>query len=310
MARPRKTPEMLEACRELAGLIDAALREGQRPTSSQRSRHWTNATFARAINVGSFSTVADWRNVRNPTCPNDIEPIIKAFYGGEEKFEPKERDMRRAWRRASGRDAEPPIPQIHSISTKLFSDVAEIVALMVNRPTPDNQGNLRLPYTLRFRADENREILIEADGQPTVVSMTIGLLRPMLAITSKHWKPVQDTIFRKKKHPNATPGPVGDSVFLIGPVDEKGRVVGEPLEDEPHLLLERVTADSTGPIRLAVLAARDGFSVTLSSGGAELSATQKDVMDAIFAEAIPRDKRNRLELETANVTPIAQPTPT
>ena len=60
-------------------------------------------------------------------------------------------------------------------------------------------------------------------------------------------------------------------------------------------------------IILSVVVPRDGFSVSLC-GGAPASATQQDVIGAILAEAIPRDKENpgRLEVASAVVKPGAE----
>jgi hypothetical protein len=171
---------------------------------------------------------------------------------------------------------------------------------MVNQPTPDNQGNLIVPYTLRLRCDESRQIEIKVDGSPVTVAMDIGVTKPVFKVRSDVWQPIQDSIFRKKKHPHKEPGPCQDSVLLTGERDTKDRIVGEPLEDEPHVVMEKSSTDSDAPITLSVVVPRDGFSVTLRHD-APPSATQDDVIAAILAEAIPRDKENNSRLEVASV---------
>jgi hypothetical protein len=292
----------------LAGLIDTALAAGQRGdgTPAKNWHPWTDAEFARTLGVSS-SVVGEWRNRDDPSRPVDIRPILKAFYGEITAYAGAKEAMRTAWKRSAGiEDDDPADPR--QILDKPFSDVAEIAILQVNQPVPDNRGNLIVPYTLRLQCDEKVEVGIKVDGKPVTVTMDIGLTKPLVLVESKDWQPLQDTIFRKKRHPNTEPGPVGDSIWITNPKDNNGRVVGDPLEDELHVTMERRGTDSDGPILLAVKAARDGFSVTLADG--PVTATQNDVLDAIFAEAIPRDARNRLEVASVVVSPTAVKTRT
>ena len=67
--------------------------------------------------------------------------------------------------------------------------------------------------------------------------------------------------------------------------------------------MERRGGADDGPIVLSVMAPRDGFDVQVPDG--TLSSTQNDVLDAIFAEAIPRDNRNRLEIACVTIAPNA-----
>jgi len=53
--------------------------------------------------------------------------------------------------------------------------------------------------------DKDRDIEIKADGKPVRVKFEIGLTRPLFKVESQNWQPLQDTIFRKKKHRFAAP---------------------------------------------------------------------------------------------------------
>jgi len=78
-----------------------------------------------------------------------------------------------------------------------------------------------------------------------------------MQMDSRDWQPLQDTIFRMKKHPNTTPGPFGDCVIVKGQTDDEGRLIGNPLEDELHILMERRGTAEDGPITLSVKAQGD-----------------------------------------------------
>lgn len=304
IGRPPVKDRFREERRNLAGLIDDALTAGQRGdgTAKKNWHPWTEVAFAKKISV-SPSMVGDWRDRANPTRPVAIEPILKAFYGQITAYGDARQAMQTAWKRAAGiEENDPPDPR--KIDPKPFSEVAHVVTLLVNQPTPDNYGgSLIIPYTLRMHCDEQIEIDVKMDGKPVIVTMDIGLTKPLFLVDSKDWQPLQDTIFRKKKHANTAPGPVGDCVYITGPTDGEGRVIGDPLEDEPNIVMERRGTAEDGPITFSVKAARDGFHVTVADG--PLSATQNDVLDAIFAEAIPRDNRNRLEVVSVVVAPNA-----
>jgi hypothetical protein len=305
MGRPPSRDRFKQERLHLAGLIDQALKIGQRGdgTKKQHWQPWTEVEFARKVSTGP-STISDWRDSENPSRPVNIQPLLRVFYGDIPAYAEAKAAMLKAWKRAAGIDSDdPPDPR----DIKTFNEVAEVVHLMVNQPTPDNQGNLIVPYTLRLRCDEHREIEIKVDGAPVTVAMDIGVTKPVFKVRSDDWQPMQDTIFRKKKHPHTAPGPCPDSVLLTDERDGGGRVVGEPLEDEPHVLMEKTGIGGEAAIILSVVVPRDGFSVSLC-GGAPASARQQDVIDAILAEAIPRDKENpgRLEVASAVVKPGAE----
>jgi hypothetical protein len=309
MGRPARKAQFLEERRYLAALIDAALKTGQRGdgTSKKHWQPWTETAFAARAGTGA-SSVSDWRDPGNPTRPTNIVPLLKTFYGDIPIYKAHKEKMRRAWQLAGGIDAdEPPDPR-HIATHSFTDDVAEIATLLVNQPTPDNQGNLRVPYTLRMRCDEGLTFDVKVDGEQTSVVMDIGLTKPLFSVESSHWQPMQDTIFRKRKHRHTAPGPGGDCVMLTGETDKHGRIVGEPLEDEAHIVMEPKGVSGDGPITLAVKTPRDGLHVTLADGGA-ISPEQKDVIDAIFALGIPRDNRNRLEITSAVIVPKAAKPP-
>jgi len=292
VGRPPTRDRYREQRRHLALLIDTALREGQRGDGTPRANWepWTDTSFANRLNV-SASNVNDWRNRQDPVRPNNIVPLLNAFYGKLPEFAAARREMDRAWDRARGIDTEDP-PDPGKVETRKFSDIAEVVYLLLNQPTPQNLGTLLVPYTLRLFCDQDQQIDIKVNGKPVRVKFEIGLTKPLFIVESQNWQPVQDTIFRRKKHRCTVPGPVPDSVLITGDRDGRGRIVGEPLEDEPHIIMESTGVDGDGQITMSVQVPRDGFSVALTDAG-PVSATQSDVLDAIFAEAVPRDASGR-----------------
>jgi hypothetical protein len=290
--RPR--PELKEARAHLASMIDDALNKGQRG-DGERERSWqpwTNTGFADKV-AASESDVRGWRNANNPVRPGNILPTLRVLYGDIPAFAQGRNAMLLAWRRAGGiRSEEPGPPAVIAIESKQFSDVAEIVDLSVSQPTPDNTGNLIVPFTLRIHPDTNCEV----DGN----TIEIGVTAPYAIVESEHWRPVADTVIRGKAHPNARSVAARGAVQLVAPVDEQGRIDGQPLESEPRVILEPLRPDSDGPIEVSVRVARDGFKVT-PRGQADVTGTQKAVLDALFADAFPRDKKNRLKVASETV---------
>jgi hypothetical protein len=302
MGRPATRERLKQERMHLAGLIDDALRTGQRGDGTPSGRAWTDVELAKKVNI-SAQNVSTWRNRKDPSRPVDIVPVLNAFHGDLRENADARAAMHKAWKLAGGIDADdPPDPR----TIKAFSAVAEVVTLLPNQPTPDNHGNLIVPYTLRFQCDKNCTVNIKVDGKPVAVTMDIGFTEARLTVESRHWQPLHDTLFREGKHgENTAPGFPGDCVVIKGPVDEQGRIVGSPLGDDSRLMMERQGDNGDGPIVMSVAVPRDGgFSVTFGDRQ-QPSATQKSVIDAIFAEAIPKDSRDRLEVASATVKPGA-----
>jgi len=264
IGRPKVKDRYREERGVLASLIDNALTAGQRGDGMAKKHWypWTEVEFARKVGA-SPSVVGDWRDRAEPARPGNIEPILKVFYGEVPAYTEAKKAMKTAWKRAAGIEEDDP-PDTRKIIQRQFSDVAHVVSLLVNQAIPDNHGNLIVPYTLRMHCDEKVEIGVKMDGNPTTVTMDIGLTKPLFLVDSKDWQPLQDTIFRKKNHANIAPGPVGDCVYITGPTDGNGRVIGDPLGDEPNVVMERRGTAEDGPITFSVKAPRDGFRVTVS----------------------------------------------
>ena len=290
--RPR--PELKEARAHLASMIDAALNDGQRGdgTRPRSWQPWTNTGFADKV-VASESDVRGWRNRDNPVRPVNVLPILRVLYGDIPAYAQARNDMLIAWRRAGGiHPEEPAPPPIRAIETKQFCELAEIVDLSVSQPTPDNNGNLIVPFTLRIHPDTNCEV----DGN----SVEIGIGPAYAVIESEQWKPAADTVFRGKPHTYTGKTAAAGTALLVGPTDDKGRLDGQPLADTPNVTLEPRAQDADGPIEVSIRVAREGFKVT-PHGHADVTGTQKAVLDALFADSFPRDKKNRLKVASETV---------
>lgn len=293
--------------RHLAAMIDAALENGQRGDGRTPERHWipwTNEGFGAAASA-SEGAVRGWRDRDDPTRPVNIIPILKVFYGDLPQFAEARGAMLRAWREAGGLDADGP-PDPRTIKVTAFSEVAHVVSLAVNQATPDNQGNLKVPFILRFRHVRNQKVAILRGGKVTEVGIDIGLRRPLFDIRSSHWQPLRDAIVRKGAHECTEEGPWLDSVFLVKKTDKDGVIVGEPLEDLPDIVLERMGQNGDGPFTFSVLVDRDGFRIA-PAGGAEVDAVKRAVLDAIFASAIPKDRDGMLVVAQVEATPGVPP---
>jgi len=306
MGRPATKTRLRDARLAFAVLLKAALVKGQRGDGEIAEEHWlpwTQLGFANAVHAHE-SAVRKWVDADDPSPPHNIMPILKTLFGDLPRYQDRRKAMHAAWHAAGGIDPMVP-PDARAIKTETFSDVAEVVYLLLNQPTPDNQGNLIVPYTLRLFHDRNRKVPVVLKGKKEVVEIDIGLTEPVFAVRSTHWQPKQDTVFRGRRHKNTDFLAVPDAVVLTGGKDG-AVVVGEPLADEPHVLMEKTGPAGDGAIVFSVLAKREGFHVA-PSGGGEVSRTRKAVLDAIFASDIPRDNSDRLIVARAQVTPGASP---
>lgn len=290
-------PDLIEPRRHLAAMIDDALRRGQcgDGTPERLWQPWTNDGFATRVTAAEASIRA-WRNRDRPSVPYNILPLLRAFYGDLPRYADARDAMLLAWRRSRGLTDEPPPPP-RTIEISRFSDFAEIVDLGVSQPTPDSNGDLTVPWTLHIYPDTACEI----GGQ----MVEIGVIALCVIIESRHWQPVPDSVFRRKKHPTlGVPAPPG-GVLIVGPVDEQGRIAGTPLEDEPQIIMEPLGEAGDGPITFSVRVKRDGFKIT-SRGKQDAADTQKAVLDTIFASGIERDRKNRLIIAQATVSSSAR----
>ena len=282
--------------RQLASMIDDALTQGLRAGSPNKP--WTKAEFARAVNAAATS-VANWCNKGDPERPLNFQPLLNAFYT---KDAPARKEMEQAWRRAGGLDEAPPEPR--EMTTRIFSEIAEPVDLLVNQPEMDNQGiNLIVPYILRLRVASGCTIEAKVDGQPVAMTFDIGLSKPWLQVQSSHWQPVNGSIFRSKPHDNIDIDATWkDAVLLTGPT-ENGCVVGQPLRDEPNIVMEPAGSGGDGRIVVSVKADPEtGFMLT-ACGEAPPNDRQRDIIHAILNTGIPRDNDKRMEIASVTVYP-------
>ena len=301
MGRPPVKNRYVEQRRHLAALIDAALKSGQRGDGTQMRfwQPWTEPDFANRVGTGA-SSASDWRDPVNPTRPVNIIPILKVLFGDIPAYADAKKEMLLAWRCAGGIEDDDP-PEARRIDATTFSEVAEVVTLMLNQPTPLNDGTLRVPYTLRFFYHLERDMRIFVDGKPVDVVMDIGLTQPLFVVDSRHWQPVEDSIFRQREHPNVRQGPARDSVTILKPTGQGHDCIeGEPLKSEAHLIMEKMRDDEDGPITMAVKVPPNGIKISLRDGRAT-SLTQQDVLDAIFASAMPRDTHKRITVESVTI---------
>jgi hypothetical protein len=119
-------------------------------------------------------------------------------------------------------------------------------------------------------------------------------------VESGHWRPAADTVFRGKAHPNTRSVATRGAVQIVRPTDDQGRIDGLPLESEPRIILEPLDPDGDGPIEVSIRVAREGFKVT-PRGHSDVTGTQKAVLDALFADSFPKDKKNRLKVASETV---------
>ncbi len=273
----------------LAKMIDDALRLGQRGDGTLRTQctEWTNVAFADKAKTAE-SVVRSWRDVENPTRPKNIIPVLNAFFGTIEQYAAARLAMQNAWRRAGGFEVEEPPPALRAIVAEEFSEVAEIIDLSVSQPTPDNTGGMKVGFTFRVHPDP--ECFVAGE------TVEIGVTTAFLFVESDHWKPDSDSVFRRKDHPNIKPGAASGGVQITGPKEAapQGRIDGAPLGDVAEVRFEKGAKPGDGPIGFSVRVPRNGFVVTPCDTAAPVTRTQATVLDALFGDAFPKDKKERL----------------
>jgi hypothetical protein len=151
-----------------------------------------------------------------------------------------------------------------------------------------------MPCTLHIYPDKN----CEYNGR----RVEIGISSAFLIIDALEWQPSQDSVFRRKRHPNVEPDATPGGVKLIGPTDEAGRIAGEPLRDELTVRMEPKKDNAGGSIEMSVRVLREGFAVK-PRDEFNLSETQKFVIDSIFSDAYPKDGNQRLIVASEIVRP-------
>lgn len=299
-ARHRERPELLQERIYLARLIDAAIRQGHGSSNGV----WTNDSFGQSVGAHE-STVRSWCNSKYPeylVTPRNITPILRVLFGKKPECAAAREEMRLAWCRAKGvPPPEPPPPPARVIGgPKPFTDAAEIIDLAMDQPTPDNQGRLVVPYTLRIHPDKACRIEEQA--------VELGVAELLLAVESDHWFPARGSPFRGGAHTNTGKTAVTGAVLLTGPHDGAGRIDGDPLGTEPELLMEsRQIGD--GPITMSARVPKQAFVVTpiqragQNEPGKPVEGTRKVVLDALFSGVYEADARDRLIIARAHVAP-------
>ena len=303
---PRLGPE--QDRRHLAGMIDIEMKRGQRPEGAN-GEPWTNQGLAAAA-FGSDSGVRGWRGAPGVdlATPNTIVPILNAFYGPDATtaFPAQSAAMRHAWRRAKNYlDDDAPASAPRALQHHSFTGPVHLVDLTASQPTPDNAGNLIVPYTLHIYPDTTQEYR----GQ----RVEIGLTAACVKVEARAWQPNAESVFRHKIHPNARGTATKHAIDAIGPLDAKGRLAGAPLADQPPVTMEASPPSgldtAADDIAFQVQAAREWFDVTIPGAPENISAIQKAVLAALFADAFPRTDHNQHIVASATVAGKARKDP-
>jgi len=317
MGRRKDSPATVAAKQQAARLIKAALEKGRNPKADPLVPQppIEPRDFAKAIGQDP-SLGPKWCNEKTPTTPIFIPQILDGLFGDNPAFTAEREVLEIALYRANRRT---PPERPRSEVGKNLSDYAHPVVLAVNQRTPDNQGNLRVPFTLRFQHDEGWKFPAKIDGKEVNLTLDIGVSRALFSVASTHWQPTADSLFRVQREQGAQVenGPFQDSLWVNGP--KAGAILsGYPFtptqaeEVEPALVratFERVStvpSETDGPITFRVHADPNALQVTVR-GPVALSDRQQDVINAICAEPIRLDGRGRLEMAHAAEASQAKP---
>jgi hypothetical protein len=327
MGRPPR-PDLRPRKVELAGLIDAALKNRRRPAGDPNvGRDWSNAELGRKIynrdDIGA--DVAGWRNQENPTRPNHIVPILRYVYGLEipagvdvvdAVFEYRGshanevREIYRAWRAAGGTDGDDARLRPQTIEPVEFHSIANVVNLEISQPVALNDGSRSIGITVRIHPDTETpavaghavDLGIRGSGEARPAA------GPLLVVESSDWQPASETVFRDGEHPTVASVALPGAVRLVGPIDGLGRIDGHPLRGAPKFIAQPRHDGAAGDISFEVSVADrwrsdddtpSAFIVTRRDGK-PVNDTQKAVLDALFSPAFPR-KHGRLVVARTTV---------
>ena len=281
---PRRSilrPELEPHQRALAAMINAALDAGQCGDGDD-PRHWTkwtNRGFADKAGV-SENAVANWRDPDRRMPPENIQPLLKTFYGTIERWKDDRAAMERLWRLARGYivDDEPAGRRWTVPHAPNIQGTVKLVTLRPHAPQPGNDDTLRLALTLVITPDSN----VSYRGQ----AITIGLADALLCLESDGWQPALRSLISERGHANFRLSAAG--AWITGPADPAtGMLNGEPL-GEDYLAAVEPVGDGGGPIKVTVNAPRGSFRVFAgAAGGApdqRCSTNQTAVINALLHE--------------------------
>jgi hypothetical protein len=146
--RSIRRPELEPHQRVLAHMINNALNGGQCGDGKPERfwMPWTNSKFADVAKVSERS-VANWRDPDALMPPEDIQPLLKTFYGNIDRFKGDRGSMERQWRLARGYIVDD--EDVHSSDWEVgkspnLQGTASLVTLQTHPPVPANDGTLRL----------------------------------------------------------------------------------------------------------------------------------------------------------------------
>jgi len=300
--RSIRRPELEPYQRALALNIDDALKRGQRGDGTLE-RHWTpwtNSKFAEVAKVAERS-IANWRNPDLLMPPDDIQPLLKTFYGNIDRLKDNRATMEKQWRFARGYigDNDAPIIDWELGKSANLQGVANLVILQTHAPVSWNDGTMRLSITLVISPDRDLSYYGKA--------ITIGLVDALLCVEPGLYQPAYKSRPSQRGIQNFKISAAGDRI--VGPLDpDTGMISGEPLGDEYLMGLE-VTEGGRGPIIIAIHASRDSFRVLPTSPADpegkrrhSCSVNQNAVINALFHQQLrTQDDHNRPVLACATL---------
>jgi len=301
MPRRHESSEGLtRARRQFGKLLDAHLKRGQRADglSQEHLQPWTNFNFAGVVNV-SPNSVANWRH---ETLPEDVLPILDALFGNRPEFAGHRRDLKEAWAQAKGlvpMDGEEEYDGDECgewliIDSYLTPGIAE---LRLHPPRSGNaSGTYYLDATLVIDTGE-----YDHEGD----TLLIGLREAFLSVQSSSYQVAKNSIIGDRSdHANFKLTVGGTRV--VGPLDDRGCLHGNPLGDEYMAVIEPV-GERDEPVEVALRAGRRGFDITRAdvSGDAPRDPAadiNKDaILNVLISKGREKDPQGRVLLACARM---------
>jgi hypothetical protein len=284
----RTIPDLPDAAtgRTFSRLLDWHLNNGTRPSGAPEKPgiRWSNEAFGNACGGTNEKTIRLWRSGK--ILPNDLPTIERELFGNNLAYVEWRNELRDAY--DSARNARDRRARADNISDRtaasyeareqwviLEGHASAIAEVRLHPPRVGNELNTFYVDATLFAGVAEYEF----EGQ----TVLIGIKSAVLLLESPSYQPVQGSMVGQRsvgmEPSNFRRIPGGAEV--IGPVDDRGRLVGDILGTEHVAIIEPV-GDGSQPVTLSLVAGRRSFTAMVDGAEVPNSANQSPNKDAIL----------------------------
>lgn len=293
---PRK-PGVSPPYAAFGALLAEHLRAGQRPDANN-CEPWTDTAFAKLMPArdsestgGSPRTVANWR--RGTSLPEEIEPILRAFFGPVRTDGGEAREaLRVEYARAKHPEPSDTPGASDGIGgewevTAQYNLYPGLLAFRVAKPIDNEPGRATLISPARFGAVESAA----ADR-----SMFIAVTSATITISSRQYRPKLGSTFVDRYPASAHVQPNGDEMRIVGPAED-GVLFGDALADaaaDRHLAEMERNGAAEGAITVSVSTVAANFRAW--EPGRRPTRIKEVIVARLLAKKLRKDESGRVLL--------------